>query len=1128
MDVATQTDAKPTGLRALGLSITAVLMTGVVLILGAGRADAAVETKPLVVALCHGSNQSWPENFPISYYERMFTETAGSETVADFWRDISHGDFSIAGTLVLDVQLSIPRDDIGDRDQDDFGKCRDGVDAQYSVDWSTYAGPVVFKPQTIGETTIAIDDNDTQLKIRSTGHNTIDDWPSAPFTLVLTKNGSLWRNPDTDIENVLVTAVSKDYAADELTLTITREQVGYRGVNGRAKSWAAGSQVRDISDVYGSQNRTAVVSAHTGPSVINQELGHFFGFAHSRKLSTAESQYGDCFDVMSTISCVDHYFDVPYDYGSGSIDLLNGPGMVSPFLDLKGWIDPADRAVFDPPSCTQQTYAMRALGLSGSGLHQVRVPMSVDIRSGVVSDYLTIELRSQQFWWDQGIPQDAFVLHLKGDDDLSYWVDSAGGGNALGAGDWFVYDAGTAATTDDRWFFANAIDPTTGTGQITVANCPFTTTMTYGGPTTLTYHTSPEVRATFAFDSGAAAPGGTVEFTLGSTRCSDSIPGSAQRDGTGAAVCDLDVRQSPGSETLTARWAGIPGVFEPAQRDVAVTVLARDTELEVRPVGQATYLDPTTLQAILREAHHDDDGPAGSHPVQGRTVELTLGDGPSAQSCTATTDGNGSARCEIASVEQTPGPAVPVRATFSGDAEHNSSSGLGSIIVERRPTVLTLDTPSATTFGDPLTLRATLQHFRAWTPGSELPLAGRSVDLSIGSGADAQSCSAATDAAGLAECTLTVAQLPAVGVPVTASFAGGTFFRPSDQAGAILVHRRGTTVDLAPVAETIYHDPVTLAATLRDFADSGPADPAPLAGLPLTFTIGTGPQAQTCTAATDAAGRAQCTIASVEQRPDAAVAVSAAFAGDPWYRPSDDPTTFVLVKRATVLSVHGPGFAALGGALELAATLVEAATAQTPGGAVGGRVVTLQLGQGPGAQTCNAPTDSSGSARCTIADVDQALGPQAFSGTFAGDDHYLPSGASGELIVFAWTDGGHFAVGDGSAAEGAAVSFWSSQWNRENAVRAGRAPSAFKGFVSSPAGPVDCATARSWTSSGGDSAGAPAMVPEYTAVLVTDRVDKSDELISGSATRIAIVRVDPGYGPDPGLGGTAGVVGYLC
>jgi hypothetical protein len=53
-------------------------------------------------------------------------------------------------------------------------------------------------------------------------------------------------------------------------------------------------------------------------------------------------------------------------------------------------------------------------------------------------------------------------------------------------------------------------------------------------------------------------------------------------------------------------------------------------------------------------------------------------------------------------------------------------------------------------------------------------------------------------------------------------------------------------------------------------------------------------------------------------------------------------------------------------------------------------------------------------------------------------------------------------------------------------------------------------------------------VPEYTAVLVTSKVTKSGNVVTGTKPAIAIVRVLPGYSPSPGHSGTAKVLGLLC
>ena len=1025
--------------------LAVALLSSVLVAAAAGPAGASshVEEKPLVVALCHGSNQPWPQNFPTSHFDDMFSETSGSSTVADYWRDISHGRFSIDGTLVLDVQLAVDNDAIGDRDQGDFRKCKEGVnDVLGGTDWQDdYAGPVVFKPQTEGRTVNAItsDPTDDTLQVQAAAPSVMDDWPAPPFTLVLTRTGTLWRNAFDNIENTTVTAVDKDPTTNTVTFTLDRApQEGYRHRDEvdsdgdpdpfpSVKAWPAGTIVKTISDVYGSKNRTAVVSADTSPSVINQELGHFFGYGHSRKLSTATSGYGNCFDVMSTLTCTGHYFQVPYDYPAevnnypaGTLDQFNGPGMVSPFLDLNGWVAAADRTVFDPTACTQQTFPMRALGLDGSDLHQVRMPVGQEIRSGVTSEYLAVELRSKQFHWDQGIPRDAFVLNLQGDDDLPYLVDDAGAGGTSGmaVGTYHVFDPGTPSdASDDRFLFANSIDDADGTGEMTLASCPFTSAVDYTGPTSFTYGTFPDVAAGVALTNGTNAPAARIDFTLGPADCTDTIPFSDQEAGTGEATCDLEIDVRPGSHDLTARWDGVRDVFAAAEEVVAVSVARRAAALEVDE-PTAVYHAAVTLSASLTQGAHPDDSHLSG--IAGATVHLSLGSGADAQSCVATATSSGRASCEIDSVEQTPGP-----------------------------------------------------------------------------------------------------------VDVTATFAGDDYYLPASDVGTITVEKRSTTLDVVQPDDTIYHDPVTLEANLQEQAIVGDPDPSPIAGAPVTLSIGPGGD-QSCTATTDTDGDVTCDIASVEQTPGPAVPVTATFGGDDLYLPTTDDTTFTVLQRATELTLTGPSFAALDGSITLTGSLVEADTASSTGEPVEGREVTLALGDGADAQTCTATTDATGVATCPIDDIDQQLGPQPISAVFAGDDHYLPSSDDGELVVFEWTDGGHFVVGDGSAATDAPVTFWASRWDDLNAVSGGlgAGTASFKGFAHDPSGPTSCAT--DWTSLGGNSPDPPAAVPGYTAILVTDSVAKDKRDVQGSTVAVAIVHVDPGYDANPGHGATGTVVGFLC
>jgi hypothetical protein len=309
-----------------------------------------------------------------------------------------------------------------------------------------------------------------------------------------------------------------------------------------------------------------------------------------------------------------------------------------------------------------------------------------------------------------------------------------------------------------------------------------------------------------------------------------------------------------------------------------------------------------------------------------------------------------------------------------------------------------------------------------------------------------------------------------------------------------------------------YHDPLTVSGTLVDGVDS-----SPLAGRSLTIGFGT----DTCTGTTDGTGTATCSF--TPQQVPGPYSATASFAGDALYAPTTSPAVaFTLNKEQTTLSDLQPAFLANGLSNTVSAVLSE--DDPTP---VAGRAVTLTIGSGIGAQSCTDPaTDATGKAECAIV-VNQPLGPSTLSASFAGDAYYLPSSASRSVVVFQWTTGGSFVIGDGNAATGGTATFWSSDWNKLNTVSGGAAPSAFKGFANLPSGPTTCG-APNWSTGGGNSPPPAGSIPSYTAFLVTSSVTKNGSIISGTKPKIVIGSVNPGYSPSPGKSGSAVVLGAFC
>jgi hypothetical protein len=266
-------------------------------------------------------------------------------------------------------------------------------------------------------------------------------------------------------------------------------------------------------------------------------------------------------------------------------------------------------------------------------------------------------------------------------------------------------------------------------------------------------------------------------------------------------------------------------------------------------------------------------------------------------------------------------------------------------------------------------------------------------------------------------------------------------------------------------------------------------------------------------------GIAECSVV-LTQVPGAYIA-TASFAGTSQYDASTDSASFVIKKETTVLTYTGPTLIANGLPITLIGVLTE-----DDGPFVQGRTVNFVLGTGGSAQTCSGVTNASGLASCVIALVNQPLGPGTVSASFAGDAFYLPSSDSATTIVFQWTTGGNFVIGNGNSGLGVTATFWSSQWDSANSLSGGDAPSAFIGFAGIPAGPTTCG--GTFNALPGNSTPPPDSVPSFTAMLVTSSVVKNGNTITGTKPSIVVVQTNPGYGPSPGHAGTAQVVAVLC
>jgi hypothetical protein len=122
--------------------------------------------------------------------------------------------------------------------------------------------------------------------------------------------------------------------------------------------------------------------------------------------------------------------------------------------------------------------------------------------------------------------------------------------------------------------------------------------------------------------------------------------------------------------------------------------------------------------------------------------------------------------------------------------------------------------------------------------------------------------------------------------PVTFSVSDG-FGPPVSATLNIVVVKEETQETYTGQTLMAIGGPAKLSATLTEDGT------APIANRQVTFTLGTGPPAQTCTGTTDTSGSASCTVNPVTQ-PNGPGTVSASFAGDVDYLPASSSTPTLI------------------------------------------------------------------------------------------------------------------------------------------------------------------------------------------------------------------------------------------
>lgn len=446
-------------------------------------------------------------------------------------------------------------------------------------------------------------------------------------------------------------------------------------------------------------------------------------------------------------------------------------------------------------------------------------------------------------------------------------------------------------------------------------------------------------------------------------------------------------------------------------------------------------------------------------------------------------------------------------------------NGIGTITMASCKIDVDLDYVGATQgrYTDTATLAG-----RLTVAGSSAPVPNAQVTLSVGG----TSCTASTDATGLAECNVTLTPAPGSHT-ATASYAGTGFYQSTSDSAAFTVEREATEIVYAGVGTSDYHDRFVAFAQLSE--DDGPG----IAGRNVTFTLGSG---DGCTATTLTGGVASCTITPTQ--PAATYTLTTSFGGDDRYEASSDSDAFGVTHEESTTTNTGPTvlLAASGSTATLKARFVEDGSngdGTNRTAAPSGQTISFSLGS----ETCTATTNVNGVAQCTVAvPPSLELGPQPVTASFAGDAYYEPSSDTDEAIVFAFPSTGAFLLGDltvAAATPTSRVTWWSDAWWTANSLSGGVAPDSFKGFALEVStlpstNPANTCGTTFRSPPGNSPSPAPTAVPSYMGVIVASSAVKSKKGIGGQWAQVVVVRTDDGYSPNPGFKGTGTVVATFC
>jgi len=268
--------------------------------------------------------------------------------------------------------------------------------------------------------------------------------------------------------------------------------------------------------------------------------------------------------------------------------------------------------------------------------------------------------------------------------------------------------------------------------------------------------------ATVVDSSANPRPGVVVTFKVLSGPDASLPPFQAATDANGQAKDPITNNGTVGKDVVQASFNDGTDHFS---NKTEIDWIAVPTKLTYSGPAGGDYDDPSSVAFTLTNA--DTGAVLADEPV---TMQLD-----SQAPCLATTDASGVASCPVTPDE--PAGPVAVSGSFAGAPGLLPSTGSGTFTVTREETTIAYVGDTHFANGTPATLSADLREDGVSKIGG-----ARSVVLTLGTGASAQSCTGTLDANGDWTCQISVVNQPLGSggtVAISAVFPGDAFYLPA-------------------------------------------------------------------------------------------------------------------------------------------------------------------------------------------------------------------------------------------------------------------------------------------------------------------------------------------------------------